>query len=129
MPTVGSGLLRYASKPTPNLHRTHSAWRYAILAFRIATEWLWRLCVYRLRPISQRSVLWRLSCYSCYTSFFIRLASLVPSGSSPCISQKNNYSNYSKCSRTFSPPSLADPKTPSVFIKIKKSVCRNFAYS
>ena len=44
-PTVGSGLLRYVSKPTPKLQRTHSAMRYARLSFRIATIWHWRLCV------------------------------------------------------------------------------------
>ncbi len=57
----------------------------------------------------------RHSCYSCYTSFFIRLASLVPSGTCSCKSQESNCSNCSNCNRMFSPLSFAAPEVSSVF--------------
>lgn len=66
--------------------------------------------------LSLNALSWgRHNCYSCYTSFFIHFASLIPSGSSLCISQESNYSNCSNCNRMLSPLSFADPKTPSVF--------------
>ena len=129
-PTVGSGLLRYVSKPTPKLQRTHSAMRYARLAFRVATEWHWRFCAEVQRPISQRSILGASQLLQ-LLHFFFSSDSPVSFRPGRAHAKAKNLTVATVATATECSPlyHLQTPRFHPSFITIQTSICRNFAYS